>query len=392
MTGRTSGRTSATAVVTTGRRRRLRGIVLVGIIVLVAAAVPLLLTPPGTAGRYADPADSSLVGAKALAEVLTDHGVAVERVDSATAALARADAHSLLLITTGSRMTEAEARRLAASPADRLLVGPVAHLDVLAGGVRPNKRGVRTRSREPECGLPEAARAGRVFLGGTSFTGPAGSIRCYPAEGSWTLVRYLLDGRTITVVGDAEFMTNRRLAEDGNAALAVNLAGAKQRLIWIAAPDREGAADTGPGGDGPGTLGDLIPDQVNWAVLQLVIAVAVVALWRGRRLGPVVVERLPVIVRASETVEGRGRLYRARRARDRAALALRAAAIDRITPRLGLPGTATPDAVTAAVTVRTGQDPRDVRTALYGPAPADDAALVALADQLDRLERQVRDS
>ena len=42
------------------------------------------------------------------------------------------------------------------------------------------------------------------------------------------------------------------------------------------------------------------------------------------------------MVRASETVEGRGRLYRSRRARDRAADALRTATLQRLLPRLGL--------------------------------------------------------
>ncbi|MFC0862768.1 DUF4350 domain-containing protein [Sphaerimonospora cavernae] len=388
--------TAGTAVVKTGRWRRLRGVLLVGIIVVAAAVVPVLLTPSGEAGgHYLDPADTSLAGARALADVLADHGVAVERVDSVSAALARAGSDSLLLVTEAGEVTATGARRLAASPADRLIVGRAAHLDILASGVTPKKRGTRTRSRDPECGLREATRAGSAYLGGISFTGPAGSIGCYPAAGNPTLVRYVLDGRTITVVGDGDFMTNLRLSEDGNAALAINLAGAKRRLVWLVPP---GAAD--PGTDGSGSddptearsLGGLVPDGVNWAVFQLVVAVALVAVWRGRRLGPVVVERLPVIVRASETVEGRGRLYRARRARDRAALALRAAAADRITPRLGLPATAAPDEVAAAVAVRAGEDLQQVWAALYGPAPTDDAGLVALAEHLDRLERQVRDS
>ncbi|GIH72917.1 DUF4350 domain-containing protein [Sphaerimonospora thailandensis] len=393
--------TAGTAVVKTGRWRRLRGVLLVGIIVVAAAVVPVLLTPSGEAGgRYLDPADTSLAGARALADVLADHGVAVERVDSVSAALARAGSDSLLLVTEAGEVTATGARRLAASPADRLIVGRAAHLDILASGVTPKKRDTRTRSRDPECGLHEATRAGSAYLGGMSFTGPAGSVGCYPAGANPTLVRYVLDGRTITVVGDGDFMTNLRLSEDGNAALAINLAGAKRRLVWLvppdaAAPGTDGSGSGGPGGDDPTearSLGDLVPDGVNWAIFQLVVAVALVAVWRGRRLGPVVVERLPVIVRASETVEGRGRLYRARRARDRAALALRAAAADRITPRLGLPATAAPDEIAAAVAVRTGEDLQQVRTAMYGPAPTDDAGLVALAEHLDRLERQVRDS
>jgi hypothetical protein len=114
-----------------------------------------------------------------------------------------------------------------------------------------------------------------------------------------------------------------------------------------------------------------------------------VALWRGRRIGPLVVEDLPVVVRASETVEGRGRLYRSRRARDRAADALRIAARERMLPRLGLGPRAEQIAVTQAVAKRTGTDPNTVAHLLFGPPPGTDADMVNLANQLDDIERQV---
>ena len=79
-------------------------------------------------------------------------------------------------------------------------------------------------------------------------------------------------------------------------------------------------------------LSDLLPPWVGIVVAQLVVAVLVAALWRGRRLGPVVAEPLPVAVRAAETTEGRARLYRRRRARGRAADHLRAASLS---PALG---------------------------------------------------------
>ena len=86
----------------------------------------------------------------------------------------------------------------------------------------------------------------------------------------------------------------------------------------------------------PASIFDLIPQNVTWIVWQLCLVVLLVALWKGRRPGPLVAEELPVVVRASETVEGRGRLYRSRRARDRAAAALRTATLQRLLPRLGL--------------------------------------------------------
>lgn len=82
---------------------------------------------------------------------------------------------------------------------------------------------------------------------------------------------------------------------------------------------------------------DLLPSGWLWGTLQLFVAAALAALWRARRLGPLVPERLPVAIRASETVEGRARLYRKADARDRAALALRSATRIRLAPSSASP-------------------------------------------------------
>ena len=187
-------------------------------------------------------------------------------------------------------------------------------------------------------------------------------------------------------MGTADFMTNSGLLEQGNAALAMNLAGSRPRVIWYAPQRVEGESG------GAATVFDLIPDHVTWIVWQLCLVVALLALWKGRRVGPLVAEELPVVVRASETVEGRGRLYRSRRARDRAADALRTATLQRLLPRLGLGPNAAPPAVSEAVAQRSGHDPATVGHTLFGPPPATDADLVNLAHELDNIERQVAQS
>src|SRR5207302_1056025 len=83
---------------------------------------------------------------------------------------------------------------------------------------------------------------------------------------------------------------------------------------------------------------------------------------------------LPVVVRACETVEGHGRLYRSRRARGRAAAALRGAALGRIVARLGLPRGTPADVACRELASRTGRDAGEIRGILFGAAPADDAA------------------
>jgi hypothetical protein len=112
------------------------------------------------------------------------------------------------------------------------------------------------------------------------------------------------------------------------------------------------------------------------------------ALWRGRRLGRVVEEPLPVVVRAAEAVEGRGRLYRAAGARGPAAEALRAGVRERTGVLLGLPPADRGALVTRAA-ARTGRDPAALDVLLYGAPPADDAGLVRLADALRAFEREL---
>ncbi|RCG27996.1 DUF4350 domain-containing protein [Sphaerisporangium album] len=367
-----------------------RGFVALGLAVLLVAVVTALVTGASTEGRRLDPADATLTGSKALARLLAARGVRVERVSTVEEVERLDGPDSQLLVYDTWSLSPGDLERLGKTRADRLIIGFSSALPVLAPGITA-RGSTSLRSREPGCALPAAAGAGSAYLGGLTFDVPGrGALGCYAGPDGPSLVRAfgpLTGPSAVTVAGDGSFMTNQRLAEDGNAALALNLAGTKPVLIWLVPGDTPAAV-----GSGRATPGELVPAGVIWALVQLVVALLVVALWRGRRLGPVVVERLPVVVRAAETVEGRGRLYRARRARDRASAALRAASASRLTPRLGLPGDATADEIVAAAALKSGQDAVWVRSVMYGPIPADDAGLVALAGHLDTLERQVRES
>jgi hypothetical protein len=279
-------------------------------------------------------------------------------------------------------------RRLAAVPGDRLLVAPVsATREQLAPEIRLGATTTTFGDSKPNCELREANRAGEAQLGLADSYEAADDVtltRCYGGA----LVRYTRNGREVTVVSTADFMTNSGLLKQGNAALAMNLAGSHPRLIWYAPQHSEGDGETG----GSAAFFDLAPDQVKWIILQLCLVVAALAVWKGRRVGPLVAEQLPVVVRASETVEGRGRLYRSRRARDRAAEALRTAALQRMLPRVGLGYDADPAAVVTAVAERCGSSPQAVGHILFGPTPASDIDLVNLAHELDNIERQVAQS
>jgi Domain of unknown function (DUF4350) len=375
---------SATAPAASQRWRIARWVALALVVITAVALVGAYLTGPRPGGRM-DPGSTSSEGAHALVSLLRDHGVDVIVADD-VAAVQRAARPDTLLIAaqTFFLVDEDRLRRLADVPGDRLVVEPVSRVrEALAPEIRTD--GVGSVGGRPDCDLREATRAGDVQFGFSETYEAAGDVpvtRCY--EGA--VVRYSDDGRTVTVVGSADFMTNEGLLKQGNAALAMNLAGTQPRVIWYAPQRAEGEST------GAAEISDLLPDHVRWIVLQLCLAVLLLALWKGRRVGPLVAEELPVVVRASETVEGRGRLYRSQRARDRAADALRTATLQRLVPRLGLGPDAAPPAVVDTVAHRCGQNPATVRHALFGPPPATDSDLVNLANALDNLERQVAQS
>src|SRR5690606_35517589 len=103
--------------------------------------------------------------------------------------------------------------------------------------------------------------------------------------------------------------------------------------------------------------------------LQLLVLTVVVLLWGGRRLGRVVTEPMPVVVRSAETTLGRGRLYRRARDHAHAAAGLRAGCATRVATRLGVPPSARPEVLVAAVARATGREEAAVGALLYGPPP-----------------------
>ena len=373
---------------TVGQRWRSARWVLLALAVIVGVAtLASYLTAPRPGGPM-DPESTSPEGARALVTILREHGVDVIAADDIAAVENAARPDTLILVAQTFYLFDDDLlSRLATLPGDRLLIAPVSRTrEALAPEVKIG--GTTTfGDSKPDCDLREATRAGAVQLGLGDAYEAAGDVpvtRCYGGA----LVRYIHDGREVTIVSASDFMTNSGLLKQGNAALAMNLAGSHPRLIWYAPQHSEAGAESG----GSARITDLIPDQVIWVVLQLCLVVALLALWKGRRIGPLVAERLPVVVRASETVEGRGRLYRSRRARDRAADALRTAALQRMMPRIGLGHDAEPPAVVTAVAERCGSSPQAVAHILFGPPPASDPDLVNLAHELDNIERQVAQS
>jgi hypothetical protein len=379
--------------VLTGWRQWRAPVAVMLLVLLGGLIVALLQVRPPVAGPL-DPNDTGPAGAHALVALLQHRGQTVLRAGSVATATAQASSRdTTLVVTSPQELSRGELAELARLPAGLLLVAPghdalaaLAPAVTLAGPAEP------VRALPPRCGLPGAAAAGSADLGGLLLRSAApGAFRCYPRSAATPfsfsfLVRYAAPGHIVTVLGTGAPLANANLGASGNAALALNLLAASPRIVWLVPGLLPAPAGAHPGQH---SLTSLVPGQVWAVVIQLGIVVVLLALWRMRRLGPLVTEPLPVVVRACETVEGHGRLYRSRRARDRAAAALRDAALGRIVIRLGLPRDVTADAACQELASRTGRDSGEIRAILFGPVPGDDAALVTLAADLDALEGQV---
>ncbi|ONH32300.1 hypothetical protein BL253_05690 [Pseudofrankia asymbiotica] len=443
------------------RRRVTIALAVLGVVVVVYSLLAVVIGAPSNGNKDSlDTRSPAPAGTMALAEILRHRGVDVTARDDVLAALGTpGDAADLTMVVIRpgrlDSYTLGNLRQVAEDGADVVLVG--ADGDVLSAlDVPVDTVGAVTLpgAKTPACDLAEARTAGRTTISGSAHydrpveaPGPAAAnltaTFCYASSGGGAPLAVVTApnwaGRLV-LLGGAGFLTNADLDREGNAALALGLLARHSHLDWVI----QEQVLTDPADRGG--IGDLLGPAFWLTCLQILVALVLLALWRGRRLGPPVPEPLPVVVRASETTEGRGRLYAAARARGLAAEALRAGLRARLADRLGLPphgaagaggtvragavakeiGGPDPAALVASVAERTGRPPMKIWALLYGsgwspapqaappaavmrapgawpapsagwpvapgpqqPEPLDDAALLRLAKALDKLDRQV---
>lgn len=370
------------------RLRAHRGWVALVALVLVTAGALAWSASGERAGRL-DPRASDRSGSKAVAQLLRGQGVEVVLAETTAAVTATVRPDDTLLVAEPELLAPEQLKAVGALDADLVLVAATGTaLTELAPWAEQS--GTTEGTRSARCELPSAQRAGRAALDGLAYDVLATpddtrDYRCYPdGAGAALVARTGIEGRVTILLGSPQPLLNSGLDDQGNAALALGLLGENARLVWYLPSPTDVPAGARR------SLSDLLPDGLRFGVAQLLVAVLLLALWRGRRLGPVVEEPLPVVVPAAEAVEGRARLYRRGRARDRAAEALRTASRDRLVRALSLPRAAAPNAVVDATARAARRPPPEVGTLLYGAAPDDDAALTALAGALDALEKEVR--
>lgn len=365
------------------------GALALGVLVLLAWLLPTRTVPSSPL----DPQNPAPEGARAVAQVLGREGVQVVPVrDRQALSGAPAGPGSTVVVTRAAYLGGAGLRAVAATRPDRIVL-------VEPNGSALDALGLEVDVRPAPEGRPVAA--GCSWSGASGLTlspvgerydvhAPSGAISCFtPGDGFAAggdqagQVVFVPAGQgrpEIVLVGTDQVLANETIVDDDNAAVALRILGSTPRTIWWNVNPRDADADA--------ATPAVVPTRFAPAVMILALTILVWMIVRGRRLGRLVTEPLPVLVRAEETTRARGRLYEQAADLPRAAALLQRGTRRRLSLYLGVRDRA-PDLV-PVVAEATGRSGQQVEDLLYGPAPGGDHELTHLAQQLRDLERQAR--
>lgn len=348
--------------------------------------------------------NSTPTGTRAVAQILRAQGVDVRQATTMADARVQDPDNTTLVVATSAPLAFYQVEALAEYPGDLVLIDPSQHLlDEVAPGLNV-EYSLDSDPVPALCDDVDALAAETVAVPAAGLSGdpgPDGHLCFSSSNGAHAYGVVHDNDRRVTVIAPGQIVTNERLDEHGHAALALRALGRHPTLVWtmgdtfdpstITWSDPDGSVST-DGAAPPSEVQanpDFLPPGTGSALYVLGITVALAALWRARRFGPLVTEPLPVVVRASEATRGRARLYRRARASGRATAALRGAAALRIARRLGVPRAADRHALTSAIARATNRPTAEVERILYGPPPSDDLTMISIIEELDTLESEV---
>jgi len=353
---------------------------------LVLGAITIGITGASRVAERWGADESAPAGSRAVVEVLRDAGVEVVVTGQLDDTLAVLNEPGTTLFVGDVRgILDAEQWPQLLGAADHLVIAEPTQLALDALRIDTLTAGSLSESGDSlelpaDCNVPAAERAETIRASGIGYSTISGDV-CFDAgETGAGLVRLEVDGRQVSVLGAGTVFQNGEIARAGNAALALGLLGEYSTLVWYQPTPADLASPS---------LGELTPDWVNPIAWLAVLVGLAAAFWRGRRFGPVVIENLPVVVKTTETMEGRARLYAREGSRLRALDAVRVGTLRRIAEGLALGRAAGVEDIVVAVAGITGRAPAALRALLMEIEPGSDRELVELSDQLLELEAYI---
>ncbi|WP_157508829.1 DUF4350 domain-containing protein [Luteipulveratus halotolerans] len=388
-----------TAASRPGARRFLRPRVVLAVLaaLVVSGLAALLLLGTRESGTPLDPDNPSRSGGQAMARVLADQGVDVQAVRSRDALQDKQIGQGTTVVVTQAQLVTTAMWRdvlRTTSGADRVvLVAPGGAALRALDAPLSRRSGGFSDSSPAGCDAPLAR--GLTLEGGTERYDPsdgADAQVCFRPGGGFgaggdqggyvALLPRTAEHAEVVLLGAPETIRNSDVRDADNAAVGLRTLGQSPTLVWWSV-----SATDIPAGDADKPV---FPRWFAPTVAMLAVTVLALMVLRGRRLGRLVDEPLPVVVRARETTESRGQLYRRSGDAGRASAVLRSATRRRLSRSLGVAPGSSPQTLTDAVAASTGRAPGEIHDLIHGAPAAGDDALVTLAGQLSQLEREVR--
>jgi len=356
---------------------------------VLVAIVSMSLSGTNVTDIRLDPESPNLGGTQALAEVLRSQGVDVVVTTSLRETRVKlGDGTGRTLFFSDPEYLLSDDQFVMASNLAQTVVVADPRASVLAD-IAPEvaSAGTRVGTLSPNCDADSAAQAPLITAGPSALrieTPGAGVVGCYGDDDlGYGLVTIDHGSTELMLLTASDSLTNSTITSADNAAFALSLLGQHETLVWYTPglSDYLGADEV--------TLDDLAPDWVLPSVWFTILTLLLAAVWKGRRFGPLVVEKLPVVVRSNETLKGRARLYEKVGARLHTMDALRIGTIRRVAALCGLPHTASVDEVINRIAPLVNSSPAQLRQLLVDAEPATDQELVELSDELLSLEQRV---
>ncbi|MEZ2389020.1 DUF4350 domain-containing protein [bacterium RCC_150] len=359
---------------------------ILGLLVVVLGVITVAQYPSNPDASPLSARNPAPNGAMAVVEVLRQQGVMVTESGSYATTMTLLSTKpnaTVLLYDQNAYLDSEQLRRLSGSAARVVVVSP--GLRTLTGlsseirhaGVVPGN----TSTLDAGCGQADALAAGRIS-GKNGFLYTGGAQICFrPGRNDGGMYAASADGRLV-VLGSTALLSNDLLQQEGNAALAFRTLGPAPDLVWYL-PGLGDVPSTGK----PPTLDELAPPWLGFLGPWLLVVALLAVLWRGRRLGPLVFEPLPVVVKAAETAEGRARLYQDSHAIGRAANNLRAGTLGRLAKHFRLGPEAGVDAVIVAAALKLNRPVQELAW-LLERQPQTDSELVRWAQSVEKLEQE----
>ena len=248
----------------------------------------------------------------------------------------------------------------------------------------PGSAGTYTSTFEqsPGCITPETSGVSRVAARGSDFNMRSFSpqaVSCFSREGRSYAMRVSVGQGDVIVLGGSSALINANLGRPDNAVFAHQLLVSDGPVVF-GAPLASGTAPRG--------VWATVPRPAKFVVIQLLIALLIFALVRGRRLGRPVPEEPMSPIPAGELVTATADLLRQARTVPFTTRLLQRRASRRLAKRIG----ASPEIDSATLSRMTGRNAQDsdrLRRLLEATAPETDEGLVELARELEEEVRRL---